>query len=142
MSKQNLKIVRQLFRAVRARDEAGVMKAYHPDILIHESPSMPYGGDYRGHRQAIQHMNGYYQFWDPLRPPTGEHEEGIWLETTRDYVVVMWQEDAIMPGSGERIELPAIGVYRVQDGRVIESRMFQDTAVVRDLVQSAQRQTT
>jgi ketosteroid isomerase-like protein len=140
MSQQNLQIVKRLFSAVRQRDEAGVLEAYHPDIQIHESPSLPYGGDHHGHQQAIQHMKGYYRFWDPLRPPTGEHKEGIWLETTGDYVMVMWQEDAIMPGSGERIELPVIGVYKVQDGRVIESRMFQDTAVVRDLAQNAQRQ--
>src|SRR5262249_46179202 len=46
-------------------------------------------------------------------------------------VVVLWQEEALAPGSGRRIVLPALGVYRVRDGKVIESRMFQDTAVVR-----------
>ena len=142
MSKQNLQIVKNLFRAVRERDEAGVLEAYHSDVLIHESTSIPYGGDYHGHQQAIQHMNGYYQFWDPFRPSTGEHKEGIWLETTGDYMVVMWREEAIVPGSGERIDLPALGVYRVQDGKVIETWMFQDTAAIRDLVQSTQRQIT
>jgi len=49
MSQQNLETVKRLFDAVRRRDQAGVLEAYHPEILIHEAPSLPYGGDYRGY---------------------------------------------------------------------------------------------
>ncbi len=32
-------------------------------------------------------------------------------------------------------------LYRVRDGKVIESRMFQDTAAIRDLLVEGQQQT-
>jgi hypothetical protein len=42
MSQQHLETVKRLFDAVRRRDQAGVLEAYHPEIVIHESPSLPY----------------------------------------------------------------------------------------------------
>jgi len=141
MPQQHVETVKRLFAAVRRRDQAGVREAYHPEIVIHESPSLPYGGDYHGHEEALQHLNGYYRTWDPLRPGVGQPSTPIFLETTADSVVVLWQEEAIAPGSGRRIVLPALGVYQVRDGKVAESRMFQDTAAIRDLLAEAQRQT-
>ena len=141
MSQQHVEAVKRLFAAVRQRDQAGVLEAYHPEVVIHESPSLPYGGDYHGQEEALEHLNGYYRTWDPLRPGAGQPSTLIFLETTEDAVVVLWQEEAVAPGSGRRIVLPALGVYRVRDGKVIESRMFQDTAVIRDLLVEAQQQT-
>ncbi len=141
MSQEHVEAVKRLFAAVRQGDQAGVLEAYHPEVVIHESPSLPYGGDYHGHAEALRHLNGYYRTWGPLRPGAGQPGTPIFLETTEDAVVVLWQEEAVAPGSGRRIVLPALGVYRVRDGKVIESRMFQDTAVIRDLLVEAQQQT-
>src|SRR5216683_6283764 len=139
MSQQHLEAVKRLFDAVRRRDQAALQEAYHPEIVIHEAPSLPYGGDYHGHEGALQHVNGYYQTWDALRPAARQAHHPIFLETTEDYVVVLWREEAVAPDSGSRIDLPALGVYKVRDGQVVESRMFQDTAAVRDLLKDAQQ---
>ncbi len=141
MPQPPLETVKRLFAAVRRRDQAGVLEAYHPQVVIHESPSLPYGGDYHGHEEALEHLNGYYQTWDPLRPEAGQPGTPIFLETTEDSVVVLWQEEAVAVGSGRRVVLPALGVYRVQDGKVAESRMFQDTAAIRDLLAEVHQQT-
>ena len=141
MSHQNLETVKRLFDAVRRRDLAGVLETYHPEILIQEAPSLPYGGDYRGYEGAIQHLNGYYRTWDAFRPSTREEHQPVFLETTEDFVVVLWQEEAVVPGSGRRIDLPALGVYKARDGKVVESRMFQDTATVLDFLKDAEKQT-
>jgi ketosteroid isomerase-like protein len=135
MSHQPLETVKRLFDAVRRRDQADVREVYHPQIVIHESPSLPYGGDYHGHEEALSHLAGYYRTWDPLRPEAGQPHPPIFLETTGDSVVVLWQEQAVAPQSGEPIVLPALGVYTVRDGKVIESRMFQDTAAIRGLLE-------
>ena len=140
MSQQNLETVKRLFAAVRQRDQAGVLEAYHPEVVIHESPSLPYGGDFHGHEEALRHITGYYRTWDPLRPGVRQPQTPSFLETTLDSVVVLWQEEAITAGSGRRIVLPALGVYQVRDGKVIESRMFQDTAAIRDLLAEAEEQ--
>ncbi len=141
MSQQNMETVERLFDAVRRRDQAGVLEAYHPEIVIHEAPSLPYGGDYRGHAGAMQHLNGYYRTWDAFRPSTRQRHHPVFLETTEDSVVVLWQEEAVAPGSGRRIDLQALGVYKVRDGKVVESRMFQDTATILDFLKDAEKQT-
>ena len=141
MSQQNLETVKRLFDTVRRRDQAALQEVYHPEIVIHEAPSLPYGGDYHGHEGALQHVNGYYQTWDAFRPTAWRAYPPIFLETTEDYAVVLWREEAVAPGSGRRIDLPALGVYQVRDGQVVESRMFQETAAVRDLLKDAQQQT-
>jgi uncharacterized protein len=137
-----LETVKRLFAAVQRRDEVGVLEVYHPEVTIHESPSLPYGGDYHGHEEALEHLKGYYRTWDPLRPEVEQAGTLTFLETTKDSVVVLWQEEARAAESGGSIVLPALGVYWVRDGKVVESRMFQDTGAIRDLLAQAQQQTS
>lgn len=139
MSHQHVETVKRLFAAVRRRDLAGVREAYSPEVVIHESPSLPYGGDYHGQEEAVEHLDGYYRTWEPVRPAVWQPSTPIFLETAADSVVVLWQEEAVAPSSGRRIVLPALGVYQVQDGKVVESRMFQDTAAIRDLLAEVQQ---
>ena len=139
MSQQPVEIVKRLFDAVRRHDQVGVLEVYDPAIVIHEAPSLPYGGDYHGHAGGLQHLNGYYQVWDPLRPADRQEETPVFLETTEEYVVVLWREEAVAPRSGRRLDLPALGVYKVQEGKVIESKMFQDTAAILDYLKEAQQ---
>jgi ketosteroid isomerase-like protein len=140
MSQQNVEAVKRLFAAVVGRDQTALQEAYHPEIAIHEAPSMPYGGDYHGHEGALQHVKGYYQTWDALRPAAWQPHPPIFLDTTEDDVVVLWREEAVEAVSGSRIDLPALGVFKVRDGQIVESRMFQDTAAVRDLLADMQQQ--
>jgi ketosteroid isomerase-like protein len=56
MSQEHVEAVKRLFAAVRQGDQAGVLEAYHPEVVIHESPSLPYGGDYHGHAEALRHL--------------------------------------------------------------------------------------
>ena len=147
MSQQNVEVVKRLFDAVARRDQAGLLEAYHPEIVIHEAPSLPYGGDYRGHQGAIEHVNGFYRTWEALKPreliesAMREHLP-IVLETTGDYVVVLGQNRAVVPGSRRKLDLPEVFVFRVQDGRVIESWMFhQDTVAILEFLKEAQQET-
>ncbi len=66
-SQQKLEAVGRLFEAVVQRDEAALLEAYHPEVVIHDAPSLPYGGDYHGQEGAIHHVRGFYQTWDTLR---------------------------------------------------------------------------
>jgi ketosteroid isomerase-like protein len=146
MSQQNIESVKRLFDAVARRDQAGLLEAYHPEIVIHEAPSLPYGGKYRGHQGAIEHVNGFYRTWEALKPrelleeAVREHPP-IALETTQEYVVVMARNMAVAPRSRSKLDLPEVFVFRVQDGRVIESWMFhQDTVAILEFLKEAQQE--
>jgi uncharacterized protein len=87
------------------------------------APSLPYGGDYEGLRGAFGHATGYRSAWDPLQG-NAERELGAEIITDSDRVVVLWDQKGRNPISGEVFEMPVVSVYRMKDGRIIDSRMF------------------
>ena len=142
-SQQKLEAVGRLFEAVVQRDEVGLLEAYHPEVVIHEAPSLPYGGDYHGHEGALQHVRGFYQTWDTLR--RGELLEEVQqvhppiiLDTKGEYVVVLGQARVMAPSSERTVDLPEAFMFRVRDDKVIETWMFhQDTVAILDLLKQA-----
>jgi hypothetical protein len=92
----------------------------------------------------MQHMNSFYGIWDALKPrelieeARREHPP-IVLETTEDYVVVLGRNTAVASGSGRKLDLPEVFVFKVWDDKVIESWMFhQDTVAILDFLKEAQ----
>src|SRR5262249_25556480 len=67
-SQQQVETVKRLFDAVNRHDQAAILEAYHTEVVIHEAPSLPYGGDYQGHEGAIAHVHGFYRTWEALKP--------------------------------------------------------------------------
>jgi uncharacterized protein len=129
MSKQDIETVRQVFDAVRARDLQQLLAAYHPDIIIRDAPSLPYGGVYRGHEGAADHAAGFMATWDPLqsaeqRSPKEE------LYEAGEYVVAHWRLRATGAHGGQ-IDAPVIDLFTIRDGKVADLQMFHfDTAAL------------
>ena len=129
-------VVRKLFEAVAQRNPAGVFGAYHPDIVISEAPSLPYGGEYRGQEGAIRHAEGFRSTWDRYQPEASRNLEPEFF-ALGDRVTVLWRFRAQRP-TGESIDLPVVSIYRLRDSRIIESRMFHfDTAALLQFLESA-----
>ena len=146
MSQQHVETVKRLFEAVRRRDQAALLEAYHPEVVIHEAPSLPYGGDFYGHEGAIQHVNGFYRTWEAYKTRELIEEArreypAIFLETTEDYVVVFGRNTAVAPWSGRKMDIPEVFVFKMRDGKVIESWMLnQDTVAILEFLKEAQQQ--
>jgi ketosteroid isomerase-like protein len=128
-----LATVRKLFEAVSRRDPGEYFGAYHPDILISEAPSLPYGGDYKGLEGVLRHAERFRATWDRYQPEGRRQLEPEFL-AAGDRVIVLWRLRAL-GADGDSVNLPAVSIYRLQDGKIIESRMFHfDTvALVRFL---------
>lgn len=130
MSQENVKIARRLFQAVEERDFAEVLAAYDPEIVIREAESLPYGGVYHGIEGAKQHAYGAFQTWDHLQTLAERKLDPVFLDTG-DYVVVLWRQRGLMASSGRKLNLPAVSVYKMRDGKIVESQMFHlDTAAI------------
>jgi len=136
----NKRAVEALFEAVERRDREGVRAAYDENITIHEAASLPYGGDYRGLEGALRHGQGFRATWDPFQP---HRARGLAPRVLADgdHVVVLWHHKVENPATGDRLELPAVSVYRMEKAKVADSRMFHfDTALLlRFLERNAER---
>jgi hypothetical protein len=122
--------VQALFDAVERRDGEGIRAAYVENITIHEAASLPYGGDYHGLEGALRHGQGFRAAWDRFQP----HEaRGLnpRIVADDDHVVVLWHHKVENAVSGDRLELPAVSVYRMENAKIADSRMFHfDTAAL------------
>lgn len=127
MSKDNVEVVRKLFEAVERRDRDGVLGAYDENIRIREAASLPYGGEYHGLEGALKHAAGYRKVWDVLQTATEQKLNPTFLDAG-DHVVVLWRQRA---KRGERtFDSSAASVYKLSNGKIVESEMFQDTQAV------------
>jgi ketosteroid isomerase-like protein len=137
---RNAGVVRRLFDAVEHRDRAGVIAAYGSDIVIHEAGSLPYGGDYRGHEGALRHGQRFCAAWDRFQPHDARGLEPR-IIADGDDIVVLWRHTAENIETVERIDLPAVSVYRMRDGKIVDSRMFHfDTAALVEFLRRSGRQ--
>ena len=129
-------VVRKLFEAVAHRDPTGVFSAYHPDIVISEAPSLPYGGEYRGREGAIRHAEGFRSTWDRYQSEASRNLEPEFL-ALGDRVIVLWRFRA-QRQARDSIDLPVVSIYRLREGSIIESRMFHfDTSALLQFLENA-----
>ena len=139
---ENGELVRRLFKAVEDRDLQAVLDCYDEDIEIHEAPSLPYGGVYRGHEGAIQHAAGWLGAWGPLQSPAEYRLDATFLEGEDDTVGAVFRLRAVDDQHGERLDAPEVGIYKVRDGKVVRSQMFHaDSAAVLDFLERAAQPT-
>lgn len=127
MSKENIQIVEKLFAAVEKRDRTQVLGAYDENICIREAESLPYGGEYHGLQGALEHAQGYRKVWDNLQTAAERNLSPTFLDAG-DHVIVLWRQRAA--NRKRKFESSAVSVYKLRDGKIIESEMFQDTAAV------------
>lgn len=127
MSKENVEIIRKLFEAVEKRDAAGVLGAYDENIVIREASSLPYGGEFHGAEGALKHAQGYRKVWDNLQSFARQKMDAKILDAG-DYIIVLWRQRAAK--SNRSFDSSAASVYKLRDGKIVESEMFQDTAAI------------
>ena len=129
MSQENVDAARRLFKAVEQRDLAGVLSAYDPDIVIREAPSLPYGGVYHGLEGALRHASGYAQAWAAVQAPADMATDPVFLDAG-EYGVVLWRQRG-STSDGRKLDMQAVSIYKMRDGKIIESQMFHtDTKAI------------
>lgn len=138
---ENIAVIRRLFDFVQGRGEtdnfaerwATYSAMYDPEVVIHEAPSLPYGGDYDGPDAVARHAQAFQAAWDGLQPD-GERAMEPQFFAGGDQVIVVWRLQA-KNASGETFNMPAMSIYRLKDKRVLESRMFTfDSKAVSDFL--------
>lgn len=130
MSQENVEAIRNLFKGVEKRDLEVYTATCHPEVVIREPESLPYGGEYRGLDGVERHAVSWLRTWGQLQPGD-ERKLSATFHDAGDTVIARWRLSARAPGTEKKLDTPMVGVYRLRDGKLIEAQMFYaDTAAV------------
>ena len=129
---------RLLARGVSQRDAAAYFdRTYHPDVINHEPPALPYGGDYHGPAGVQEHAEAFLRTLAPLQDDQDQQIHARYL-VDGDEAVASWTLAFTLEGS--KHAFPAMSHYRFRDGLIVESRMFVfDLTRVSELLSSRAR---
>jgi ketosteroid isomerase-like protein len=114
--------IREIYRAMRAGDDAAFTALCTPDLVWEQSAGFPGGSTWHGAAAVIEHV-----FRANAKRWTGfaftEHE----LFHTEHRVVVLGHYSGIAPATGKEMRTSVAHVYDLRDGLVSRFRMFADT---------------
>lgn len=113
----------KIYALAGARDWDGVAECMHPDLVIYEAPSLPFGGEYKG-KDALQVVAGaMYGQWPEAKVEIHDITGG------KDWAVVVLSLTVNSTQTGEPITQTLCEAGRFEDGLLIEHRIhYYDTA--------------
>ena len=97
---------------------AAMQATLDPEVILHQSPDLPYGGDYRGH-------TGYREWADAMRSIFDRVDaQGPEFYEKGETVVVACELATRTRATGEEMKLPMVQIVTVRNGRITEFRPF------------------
>ncbi len=97
---------------------ADIAATLDPDVVLHQSPDLPWGGEFRGHAGYEEWAAQMSRAFDRLGV------EDIRFFTEGDTVVITCRLVTRSRASGETLDLPMTQVVRVRRDRIVEFRPF------------------
>ena len=97
---------------------AAMAATLDPDVVLHQSPDLPWGGEFRGHAGYEDWARQMSRAFDRLEVA----DTRVFADD--DTVVITCRLVTRSRTSGETIDLPMTQVVRVRDGRIVEFRPF------------------
>ncbi len=129
MGEQNVELVKVAYEAFGRGDVPAVMGAMASDIEWHEAAGMPYGGIYHGGDAVAQNVFG------PISTDVVGFavtpEEYI---ASGDAVAAVVRYTGTGKATGKKLDVPAVHVWNVRDGKLQQFRQFIDTTKFREVV--------
>jgi uncharacterized protein len=123
-----IQVLERFYEAERKYMQAGGLKAgasfegmaetLHPDVVLHQSPDLPYGGEWKGHegfKKWSIAMSEAYEYLDVRDPQFFENE---------DTVVILCRLITRSRATGTELEYPMAQVMKIRGGKLVECRPF------------------
>jgi hypothetical protein len=132
MSEQNVDFVKGIYGAFAQGDVPTVLGAFADDIEWLEAEGMPYGGVYHGPDAVAQNVFG----------PITSDVDGFALVTgefiaSGATVAAVVRYTGTGKATGKPLDVPAVHVWDVRDGKVARFRQFIDTVKYAEAVPAA-----
>lgn len=115
-------IVREIYRAMRAGDDAAFIAMCSDDLVWQQSAGFPGGATWYGPQSVIENVfRANRKRWTGFA--FADHE----FIATPTRVVVLGQYSGTSPQTGKTMQASVAHVYDIRDGKVCRFRMFADT---------------
>lgn len=115
-------IVGELSRRFLAGDRDGAMALLHPDLRLEQPPSLPHGGEHRGHDGMAAMGAAFAEHWDRVIADPRLVAEG-------DTVVQLTTQTWTAKATGRSATVDVVELVTVADDLITSIRVFpQDTA--------------
>jgi uncharacterized protein len=129
VEEQNVAAVRAIYDAFAKGDVPAVLGGMADDVEWHEADGMPYGGIHRGPDAVAQNVFGPITTDIPDFQVTPE--QYIASDNT---VAVVVRYTGTGKATGNQLDLEAVHVWDVSDGKPVRFRQFIDTAKFLEVV--------
>ena len=128
MSRENVELLRRFYEAFNARDYQTSLDLLAADVEYHELQGMPGArgmvGVYNGKEELTRWFMEFLGGWEPgFR---NEPVETIELDNKRVLRIELWQGRGLR--SAVDVEMRAVGLYTVREGKVACCRYFATKA--------------
>ena len=118
-------VVAELGRRFRAGDADGARELLHPELRIEQPASLPHGGVHRGPDGMAAMGVTFAEHWDRTIGEPDLRASGA------DSAVQVTTQTWTSKATGTSATVDVVELFRVEDGRIIEIRVFQhDTAAL------------
>lgn len=121
MSAAGLALVRKLYDAFARRDGAAIFARLHPDVELHQTPLLPWGGHYRWHE-------GAREFFTRLRAAIDSVVSVERFIDAGDHVAAIGRTRGHVLAGGAAFDV----AIAVRDDRVSRFEAYIDTPAMRE----------
>lgn len=122
----NLDVLHTFAKETVARNHDGLLRILHPDVTVHEAPSLPYGGDHHGPEEYLKLFERVAEVWEFT-----DEFKYTYFDAPPDAVILQVEVPAIARSTGRPIHLRLSEIFTIKDGQIFDLDVYYwDTAAM------------
>src|SRR4051812_41101047 len=123
MDQTRLELLRDFYDALSRNDVESAVGLCDPEVEVYLNPEVVAALAPKGHKEVASYLHGWFDSWDKYAPRPEEFIEA------GEQVVVLVQLRARGKGSRFEIEEEVADVFRLDDGKIVQLRLYVDRGV-------------
>lgn len=129
MSRENVRIIQSAYDAFARGDLQTVFNTFDPDMEIHQSQEIPWGGRYKG-------LNEIQTFFGKLRTAIESRVELEFMDAGNCVVAVGYSKGKVR-ATNQEFNVRAVHVWTLKDGKAIRWEAYIDNPTMLSALQRA-----
>jgi ketosteroid isomerase-like protein len=117
---QNVALVRRLYEAMAAADFETIVAIVDPDVVITQTPELPWGGEFHGHAGLAEFAG---KLTDTIRSRVTHHA----VFAAGERVVQVGKTAGTVNATGASFDIDEVHVHTMRDGKIVRFEAHIDT---------------